>query len=87
MDAVMDSHSQWVIDQARPPAEAIMNEGRAKDYQVAVNWLKRVKEAYQALGQDATWSRLSPEAGHNPWSQAQADGADGAKPVTGYFKG
>jgi uncharacterized Zn finger protein len=56
MDAVMDSHSQWVIDQARPPAEKIIDEGRAKDYDVAVNWLKRVKGAYQALGQESTWS-------------------------------
>jgi uncharacterized Zn finger protein len=57
MDAVMESHSQWVIDRACPPAEAIMNEGKAKYYQVAVKWLRRVKEAYQALGQEANWSR------------------------------
>jgi uncharacterized Zn finger protein len=56
MDRVVATHSQWVIDNARPRAESIMDGGKAKDYQVAVEWLKRVKAAYHALGQGADWS-------------------------------
>ena len=57
MDQVIESYSQWVIDNARSRAEAIMDEGRAKDYDHAVAWLKRVKAAYQAMGNEAEWSR------------------------------
>ncbi|MGK7905684.1 MAG: SWIM zinc finger domain-containing protein [Synechococcus sp.] len=56
MDAVIATHSQWVIDNARPRAESIMDEGKSKDYQSAVEWLKRIKAAYQALGKEADWS-------------------------------
>ncbi len=56
MDRVVATHSQWVIDNARPRAESIMDEGKAKDYVSAVEWLKRVKAAYHALGQGADWS-------------------------------
>ena len=56
MDTVVASHSQWVIDNARPRAESIMDEGKSKDYQSAVEWLKRIKAAYQALGKEADWS-------------------------------
>lgn len=57
MDAVVESHSQWVIDNARPRAESIMDEGKAKYYHHAVDWLKRVKAGYRALGKDADWAR------------------------------
>ena len=57
MDRVVTTHSQWVIDNARPRAESIMDEGKAKDYVSAVEWLKRVKAAYHALGAGADWSR------------------------------
>ncbi len=56
MDAVMVSHSQWVIDNARRRAESIMDEGKAKYYDNAVEWLKRVKAAYAAGGNGADWS-------------------------------
>ena len=56
MDMVIATHSQWVIDNARPRAESIMDGGKAKDYQSAVEWLKRIKAAYQALGKEADWS-------------------------------
>ncbi|MEM9817478.1 MAG: SWIM zinc finger domain-containing protein, partial [Cyanobacteria bacterium P01_D01_bin.6] len=45
MDAVVDTHSQWVLDNARRRAKSIMDEGKAKYYHHAVNWLKRVKAA------------------------------------------
>lgn len=57
MDTVVTTHSQWVIDNARPRAESIMDEGKAKYYDSAVAWLKRVKAAYYALEQEADWSR------------------------------
>lgn len=56
MDRVVATHSQWVIDNARPPAESIMDEGKAKYYYNAVEWLKRVKAAYHAMDQGADWS-------------------------------
>ncbi len=56
MDTVVATHSQWVIDNARPRAESIMDNGKAKYYDDAVAWLKRVKAAHHALGQEADWS-------------------------------
>ncbi len=56
MDTVVATHSQWVVDNARPRAESIMDEGKAKYYDNAVAWLKRVKAAYHALGQGLDWS-------------------------------
>jgi len=60
MDRVVASeqlvHNQWVIDNARPRAESIMDEGKAKYYADAVEWLKRVKAAYRVLGKAADWS-------------------------------
>ena len=50
------THSQWVIDNARPRAESIMDSGKAQYYYNAVEWLKRVKMAYQEMGQAASWS-------------------------------
>jgi len=55
MDAVVETHSQWVIDDARPRAESIMDEGKAKYYHHAVDWLKRIKAAYRTLGQAEDW--------------------------------
>jgi uncharacterized Zn finger protein len=55
MDAVIETHSQWVLTTARRYAEAIMDEGKAKYYSQAVEWLKRVRAAYRALGQEADW--------------------------------
>ena len=57
MDAALSTHGQWVIDNARPRAESIMDSGKAKYYHNAVDWLKRVKAAYQEMGQSADWSR------------------------------
>ncbi|MGB3309082.1 MAG: SWIM zinc finger family protein [Nodosilinea sp.] len=56
MDRAVATHSQWVIDNARPRAESIMDEGKAQYYYNAVEWLQRVKAAYHALGQGADWS-------------------------------
>ena len=61
MDAVVDTHSQWVIDNACPGAESIMDGRKAKYYHHAVDWLKRVKAAYHTLGKTADWSRYRQE--------------------------
>ncbi len=57
MDAAIASHGQWVIENAIPRADAIMNAGKAKYYDSAVEWLKRAKAAYLALGQQQDWLR------------------------------
>ncbi|MEM8637809.1 MAG: SWIM zinc finger family protein [Cyanobacteria bacterium P01_G01_bin.54] len=63
MDAVLAQKNadramlQWVIDKASPCAEAIINKGKAKNYEQAVDWLKRVKVAFLALEKEADWSQ------------------------------
>ncbi|MEO0376406.1 MAG: SWIM zinc finger family protein [Cyanobacteria bacterium P01_A01_bin.17] len=57
MDAAISSHSQWIIDSAVPRAETIMDEGRSKDYGIAIKWLKRAKAAYSVLGLEDDWLR------------------------------
>ena len=57
MDTVIETHSQWIINNARPRAASIMDEGKAKYYHHAVDWLKRMKAAYHALGQSDEWHR------------------------------
>lgn len=55
MNAAIQCQPQWVIDQARQKAEPIMDEGKSAQYAEAVDWLRKVKQAYQALGQDQEW--------------------------------
>ncbi len=55
MDAAVDRQPQWVIAQARRQAEPIMNEGKSACYEDAAMWLRKAKQAYQALGQKAEW--------------------------------
>jgi uncharacterized Zn finger protein len=56
MAAAITTHPNWVIDRARPPAESIMNRGKAESYQEAVEWLKKVRAAHLAHHQAAEWS-------------------------------
>lgn len=55
MDAAIASHSEWVIENALPRAQSIVNEGKAKYYSSAVEWLKRVKAAYLELDKKQDW--------------------------------
>ena len=55
MEAVVNHNPQWVIDKARPPAESIMNAGKASKYDEAIQWLSYVKKAYLAAGQSTVW--------------------------------
>ena len=56
MDAAIQSHPEWVIKNASQRAEAIMNAGKAKYYDEAVTWLKKVRQAYLAADRSQAWS-------------------------------
>jgi uncharacterized Zn finger protein len=55
MDAAMSHRPDWVIDKALPPAEDIMNRGKAESYQEAVNWLAKARTAYIQSGRQSDW--------------------------------
>ncbi|MBD3883288.1 SWIM zinc finger domain-containing protein [Phormidium tenue FACHB-886] len=57
MDAAVTHRPDWVIENARPRAESIMNAAQAQYYYHAVNWLRRVRAAYLQLGQKEEWKR------------------------------
>jgi uncharacterized Zn finger protein len=57
MDAAMSHRPEWVIATAIPPAEDIMNRGKAESYQEAVNWLIRARAAYIQSGRQAEWAQ------------------------------
>lgn len=57
MEAAMSQHPDWVISNARRRAESIMDEGKAKYYQYAVDWLIIARKAYQQAGQEQDWQR------------------------------
>jgi uncharacterized Zn finger protein len=55
MDAVLEHRPEWVIRAARREAERIMDAGKAKYYDHAVDWLARAKTAYWVAGREAEW--------------------------------
>jgi uncharacterized Zn finger protein len=55
MDAVVQSHADWVISTAIAQAEEIMNAGKADKYYMAIEWLKRVKASYVASDRSDEW--------------------------------
>ena len=57
MDAAITTRPQWVITKAIAQAEPIMSGGKAQHYDQAVNWLRRVRDAYRAAGQADDWAR------------------------------
>ncbi len=54
-DAAIESHPGWVIETCRRRTEEIMNQGRSKDYDEAVDWLAKVRDAYLAAGREEEW--------------------------------
>lgn len=54
-DAAIESHPGWVIETCRGPAEEIMDDGRSKHYDNAVNWLAKVRDAYLSAGREDEW--------------------------------
>lgn len=55
MDAAIPDRPDWVIDNARRRAESIMDDGKAKYYQYAIDWLSKVRAAYLQSGQPQVW--------------------------------
>ncbi|MEL6493981.1 MAG: SWIM zinc finger family protein [Cyanobacteria bacterium J06623_7] len=56
MDAAIATHPDWVIRNALERAEAIMDAGKAKYYEEAVEWLQKVRAAYIASDRKQAWS-------------------------------
>ena len=56
MDAAIATNPDWVISNACRRAESIMDAGKAKYYQEAVDWLKKVRNAYLASDKKQEWS-------------------------------
>jgi uncharacterized Zn finger protein len=54
-DAAIESHPDWVIETCRRRAEEIMNQGRSKDYDEAVDWLAKVQHSLLAAGREEEW--------------------------------
>ena len=55
MDAAVNRQPQWVIAQARRQAEPIIDGAQSAYYEDAAMWLRKAKQAYEALGQKAEW--------------------------------
>ena len=55
-EAAHASHSEWVIRFATKQAARIMDENRAREYEIAASWLQKAARAYKAAGQDEVWA-------------------------------
>lgn len=55
MDAAATVDPNWVIDNARPPAEKILDEKRADRYEEAIKWLKKARNAFYMSGRREEW--------------------------------
>ena len=56
MDAALEVNPDWVISNACRRAESIMDAGKAKYYEEAVEWLKKARNAYLASDRKQEWS-------------------------------
>ena len=56
MDAAIATHPDWVIENACTRAESIMDAGKAKYYEEALEWLQKVRAAYLASDREQAWS-------------------------------
>ena len=56
MDTAIESDPNWVIDRGCERAESIIDAGKAKYYREAIEWLKKVRNAYLAAGRQQEWS-------------------------------
>jgi uncharacterized Zn finger protein len=54
-DAAIETHPDWVIETCRRQAEEIMNQGRSKDYDEAVDWLAKARDAHLVAGREEEW--------------------------------
>ena len=55
MRAVLVHRPEWVMEKSKIYAEEIMDEGRAKDYDQAVQWLQWSKKAHTQMKQASEW--------------------------------
>jgi uncharacterized Zn finger protein len=55
MDAAAATRPDWVITTATASAAAIIDAGKAQYYGTAIEWLRRVRAAYQATGRLQAW--------------------------------
>jgi uncharacterized Zn finger protein len=55
IEGVKKSHPEWAFRQCKKQADAIMNAGRAKDYDVAAEWVRRGRDILLAAGLDKLW--------------------------------
>lgn len=55
LNAMIPHRPDWVINIERERAERIINAGKSNHYDEAVQWLKKVREAYQAAGRQHDW--------------------------------
>ena len=56
MDAAIATNPDWVISNACRRAESIMDAGKAKYYDEAVEWLKKARNAYISSDRKQEWS-------------------------------
>jgi uncharacterized Zn finger protein len=54
--AVQATHPEWAFRQCARRADAIMNEGRAKDYDTAAAWVRQGRDILLAAGMDPLWN-------------------------------
>ena len=57
MDAAIATTPDWVISSACRRAESIMDEGKAKYYYKAIEWLEKVRDLNIASDREQEWSK------------------------------
>ncbi|MBW4683125.1 MAG: SWIM zinc finger domain-containing protein [Microcoleus vaginatus WJT46-NPBG5] len=55
MKVAIAHNPDWVIENAIPRADSILDRGKAEYYQEAVEWLKQARAAYLELGRQQDW--------------------------------
>lgn len=61
MDAAISERPDWVIETARPFAEAILDRKKSESYNQAIAWLKKVRAAYIQKDQWDRWKTYRQE--------------------------
>jgi uncharacterized Zn finger protein len=61
MDAAIVDNPEWVIANAKPRAEKIMDAKKAEYYDQAAQWLQKARNAYYQAGKQAEWSAYHSE--------------------------
>lgn len=61
VDAAIPTRPDWAIETCRKQAEPIMNEGKAKYYDHAAEWVAKARDAYRAAGREVEWRQYLAE--------------------------